>query len=325
MPGHRRPALVVEGVAALEDHPVDRRRAAEDLAPGVVDAPAVHERLGLGSVAPVVERAADRERQRGRHVQEDVEPPVRAGRPPARARASRDPRDSRFASTQPADPPPTITTSNRSSIERRSLATAQSAAGCELLRRGGIGPRTVRRCRPGPSASAVEAVGELARAAVGVVEAERRGERSAVAELGHRRAMSSRIVGSAGLLKSSIWWPSIRRAGSSAMLGELGADLEEAALVVDDRPGLGSRLEVGADGRRCRSPRSGTRTRRSGRRRGGRALPARSRPPPGSGRAARAGARRSSRGSARHVKAACAKSRNSRSRDGNAWSFTSTA
>ena len=71
------PALVVEGVAALEDLAVDARRAAEDLAPGVVDAPAVHERLRLGLVHPVVERAADRERQRGRHVDERVDPPVR--------------------------------------------------------------------------------------------------------------------------------------------------------------------------------------------------------------------------------------------------------
>ena len=66
------PPLVVERVAALEDHPVDAARAAEHLAAGVVDAPAVHVRLGLRLVLPVVELAPDRERQRGRHVNEHV-------------------------------------------------------------------------------------------------------------------------------------------------------------------------------------------------------------------------------------------------------------
>ena len=107
-PGVGRPALVVERVAALEDLAVDARRAAEDLAAGVVDPPAVHERLGLGLVPPVVEPAADRERQRGRHVDEDVEPLVR----PARLE-DEDPRrrigaDSRLASAHPAEPPPTM-------------------------------------------------------------------------------------------------------------------------------------------------------------------------------------------------------------------------
>ncbi len=73
-----RPALVVERVAALEDHPVDRARAAQDLAPRVVDPAAAHERLGLRLVLPVVEPAADRERERGRHVDEDVEAPIGA-------------------------------------------------------------------------------------------------------------------------------------------------------------------------------------------------------------------------------------------------------
>ena len=67
-----RPALVVEGVAALEDHPVDAGRPAEHPAAGVVDPPPTHERLGLGLVHPVVEPAADRERQRRRHVDEHV-------------------------------------------------------------------------------------------------------------------------------------------------------------------------------------------------------------------------------------------------------------
>ena len=70
------PALVVERVAALEDLAVDARGAAEDLAARVVDAPAVHERLGLRLVHPVVVAAADREGQGGRHVDEDVEPVV---------------------------------------------------------------------------------------------------------------------------------------------------------------------------------------------------------------------------------------------------------
>ncbi len=75
-----RPALVVERVAALEDHPVDRARAAEHLAARVVDPPPVHVRLRLGLVAPVVEAAADREGQRRRHVDEDVPERVRAPR-----------------------------------------------------------------------------------------------------------------------------------------------------------------------------------------------------------------------------------------------------
>ena len=67
-----RPALDVERIAALEDHPVDRARAAQHLAARVVDLAAVHVRLGLGLVLPVVEAAADRPGQRGRHVDEDV-------------------------------------------------------------------------------------------------------------------------------------------------------------------------------------------------------------------------------------------------------------
>ncbi len=76
-PRIRRPALVVERVAALEDLAVDARRATQDLAPGVIDPAAVHERLGLGLVLPVVPAAADRERQRRRHVDEHVEAVVR--------------------------------------------------------------------------------------------------------------------------------------------------------------------------------------------------------------------------------------------------------
>ena len=73
-----RPALEVERVAALEDHPVDAAGAAEHLAAGVVDLAAVHVRLGLGLVLPVVEPVADRVRQRRRHVDERVELDVAA-------------------------------------------------------------------------------------------------------------------------------------------------------------------------------------------------------------------------------------------------------
>ncbi len=104
------PALVVQRVAALEDHAVDAAGAAEHLAPGVVDPPAVHVRLGLGLVLPVVEPAADRERQRRRHVDEDVPRVVGAARlehqHPVGGSA-----ESRLASAQPADPPPTMTKS----------------------------------------------------------------------------------------------------------------------------------------------------------------------------------------------------------------------
>ncbi len=75
-----RPALVVERVAALEDHAVDAARAAEHLAARVIDAPAVHVRLRLGAVAPVVEAIADRERQRRGHVDVDVPAVVRPSR-----------------------------------------------------------------------------------------------------------------------------------------------------------------------------------------------------------------------------------------------------
>ena len=74
------PSLVVERVAALEDHPVDAARATEYLAARVEDPPAAQVRLGVSLVLPVVEPAADRERQRGRHVDERVDPVVRPAR-----------------------------------------------------------------------------------------------------------------------------------------------------------------------------------------------------------------------------------------------------
>ena len=73
----RRPLLEVERVPALEDHPVDRARPAEDLAARVRDAAPTHERLGLRLVAPVVALRADREGQGRRHV--DVDVPQRVG------------------------------------------------------------------------------------------------------------------------------------------------------------------------------------------------------------------------------------------------------
>ena len=73
-----RPALEVERVAALEDHPVDRAGTAEHLAAGVEDPAAGHVRLRLGLVLPVVEPVADRVRQRGGHVDERVDPEVGA-------------------------------------------------------------------------------------------------------------------------------------------------------------------------------------------------------------------------------------------------------
>ena len=74
------PTLVVERVAALEDHPVDAAGAAEHLAAGVVDPAPVHVRLGLRLVLPVVEPAADRVGQSRRHVDEDVPEGVVAAR-----------------------------------------------------------------------------------------------------------------------------------------------------------------------------------------------------------------------------------------------------
>ncbi len=67
------PALEVQRVAALEDHPVDAAGAAEELAARVVDLATSHVRLRLRLVLPVVEPVADRVRQRGRHVDERVD------------------------------------------------------------------------------------------------------------------------------------------------------------------------------------------------------------------------------------------------------------
>src|SRR5690606_6104395 len=70
------PALQVHRVTALEDHAVDGARPTEHLATTVVHAAAVHVRLGLGFVTPVVQRVTDEHGQRRRHVDEDVPDPV---------------------------------------------------------------------------------------------------------------------------------------------------------------------------------------------------------------------------------------------------------
>src|SRR4029078_5148218 len=64
--------------AALEDHPVDRAGAAEQLSARVIDATAVQVRLRLGLVPPVGETDPARGRPSRRHVDEDVEGVVRA-------------------------------------------------------------------------------------------------------------------------------------------------------------------------------------------------------------------------------------------------------
>ena len=74
------PALVVQRVATLEDHPVDAAGATEHLAPGVVDAAVVHVRLGVGLVLPVVEPVPDGDRERRGHVDERVDAEVGAPR-----------------------------------------------------------------------------------------------------------------------------------------------------------------------------------------------------------------------------------------------------
>ena len=154
MPGVGAPPLVVQRVAALEDHPVDAARAAEHLAAGVVDPPPVHVRLGLGLVLPVVEATADRERQRGRHVDEDVPQVVGAAglqdeHPVRRVGAT-----GGWPRALPAEPPPTITKSylvrrhgavvcpNRPLPARPSLLTSQPLP----CAHGARGP-TIRRSR----------------------------------------------------------------------------------------------------------------------------------------------------------------------------------
>ena len=70
------PSLVVERVAALENHAVDAAGAAQDFAATMGDTPAVHERFWLGRVQPVIVAGADRIGEGGRHMDEDIPPGV---------------------------------------------------------------------------------------------------------------------------------------------------------------------------------------------------------------------------------------------------------
>ncbi len=136
--GVGRPALEVHRVAALEDHPVDRAAAAEDLAARVVDPPVVHVRLGIGLVLPVVEPVADRERQRRGHVHQRVEAGVRVPRledEHRRARVRAQPVGQRTARRATADddvvvalPLPAHRASLFSVVEQRSALGGRAAS-----------------------------------------------------------------------------------------------------------------------------------------------------------------------------------------------------
>ena len=73
-----RPPLIIKWVAALEDHPVDAARPAEDLPASVIDPPPAHVRFRLGLVLPVVEAVPDGHGQGRRHVDQDVPAVVEA-------------------------------------------------------------------------------------------------------------------------------------------------------------------------------------------------------------------------------------------------------
>ena len=85
-----RPPLEILGIAADIDETVDRRRAAQHLAAGGMQAPAVKMRLGLGVIEPVVLRHVHRNGERRGHLdvnravgaaileQEHAVPPIRA-------------------------------------------------------------------------------------------------------------------------------------------------------------------------------------------------------------------------------------------------------
>ncbi len=102
----RRPPLEILRIAADVDKTVDGRGAAQHLAARGVQAPAVQMRLGLGVIEPVVLRHVHRNGQRRGHLnvdravetavleQEHAVPAIRA---------------QRSASTQPAEPAPTMT------------------------------------------------------------------------------------------------------------------------------------------------------------------------------------------------------------------------
>ena len=100
------PLVVVERVAADVDHRVERRRAAEHAPARQVDAAVVGARLPAGHVVPVVLGAEERAERGG-----DVDEVGRVGRarPRPAARCTSGSSLRRLASTQPADPAPTIT------------------------------------------------------------------------------------------------------------------------------------------------------------------------------------------------------------------------
>ncbi len=72
------PVVVVQGVAADVAHAVDQRGTTQALAAAAVHAAIVHVRFGIGLVGPVVARALQRIRQRGRHLGAEIQPIVRA-------------------------------------------------------------------------------------------------------------------------------------------------------------------------------------------------------------------------------------------------------
>ncbi len=155
-----RPALVIQRVATLEDHPVDAAGAAEHLPPGVVNLAPAHERLRLRLVLPVVEPAPDGIGQGG-------------GRPASSTRTRlAGSALSRFASALPAEPPPTMTKSFRDApmappVTRSPLPDTQrqlvretglhrshgpeclpKVGPCQRVERLGV-DEAVRRARPG--------------------------------------------------------------------------------------------------------------------------------------------------------------------------------
>ena len=66
------PLLIVHRVTALVDHAVDGGRSTKDLAASMVDAAAVHLRLRIGLVHPVIVLCTDWERETGWHVNEQI-------------------------------------------------------------------------------------------------------------------------------------------------------------------------------------------------------------------------------------------------------------
>src|SRR5512135_209768 len=150
-----------------------------------------------------------------------------SGRPASRTR-TRVPGSSvrRLASTLPADPPPTMTTSKRSDtrpILARQLPNGESVTARPVAVRAGV-------------------IGELARSAAPEVEPDRRAELALLPELlpQPRDVLADRRVG--GVAEGLERAAEHHRHRHLGDLGQLGADLEESPLVIQDRecrPGLG--------------------------------------------------------------------------------------